>query len=243
MVGVLDDSCRILPLMSELGSYFCELIMLAVVGDLYHGKPASLSFSRLTLESSSQCQVMPLSIDPYLLPKFAGSLFAICLKYLLVILLVSEDAGLRLSTTRHLEYHRNQLGETVDRLQSLFGVGWFFEWPGGHRPLNSTWPWADVKPSLLVLWGVCWMFMTPNSRSISQPPRPAPHHRHHQSTPIPSSFTPNRPYLGHTHGKLSIHYHHKPQVFVLFSFLTVGSTFIIFKKYVRNVSNSPRHLP
>lgn len=37
------------------------------------------------------------------------------------------------------------------------GDGWFAEWPNSHRPLSTTWPW-NVKPSLLVLWGVCWMF-------------------------------------------------------------------------------------
>ncbi|TVY49764.1 Zinc finger protein [Lachnellula occidentalis] len=52
-----------------------------------------------------------------------------------------------------------RFSEMTSRLCSLFGSGWFFEWPGGKRPLNSTWPWADVKPSLLVLWGVCWMFV------------------------------------------------------------------------------------
>lgn len=35
---------------------------------------------------------------------------------------------------------------------------WFFEWPGGKHPLNSTWPWTNVKLSVVVLWGVCWMF-------------------------------------------------------------------------------------
>lgn len=35
--------------------------------------------------------------------------------------------------------------------------GWFAEWPNGQHPLNTTWPW-NVKPSLVVLWGVCWMF-------------------------------------------------------------------------------------
>ena len=34
---------------------------------------------------------------------------------------------------------------------------WFAEWPNGHRPLNTTWPW-NIKTALLVLWGVCWMF-------------------------------------------------------------------------------------
>ncbi|KAI9742282.1 MAG: hypothetical protein M1818_004182 [Claussenomyces sp. TS43310] len=53
---------------------------------------------------------------------------------------------------------REGLRELVCRLSGVFGSGWFFEWPGGRHPLNSTWPWADVKPSLLVLWGVCWMF-------------------------------------------------------------------------------------
>jgi hypothetical protein len=53
---------------------------------------------------------------------------------------------------------RETLSEVVSRLRAVFGVGWFFEWPSGRHPLNSTWPWADVKPSLLVLWGVCWMF-------------------------------------------------------------------------------------
>lgn len=37
------------------------------------------------------------------------------------------------------------------------GDEWFAEWPGGRRPLSTTWPW-NVRPSLLVLWGVCWMF-------------------------------------------------------------------------------------
>lgn len=34
---------------------------------------------------------------------------------------------------------------------------WFAEWPSGRRPLSTTWPW-NIKPSLIVLWGVCWMF-------------------------------------------------------------------------------------
>ena len=34
---------------------------------------------------------------------------------------------------------------------------WFAEWPNGQHPLSTTWPW-NIKPALLVLWGVCWMF-------------------------------------------------------------------------------------
>ena len=37
---------------------------------------------------------------------------------------------------------------------------WFSEWPSGRRPLSTTWPW-NIKPSLMVLWGVCWMFIVP----------------------------------------------------------------------------------
>lgn len=50
----------------------------------------------------------------------------------------------------HLRWqHSNRIGE-----------GWFAEWPNGRRPLSTTWPW-NIKPSLLVLWGVCWMFYGP----------------------------------------------------------------------------------
>ncbi|KAF2276355.1 uncharacterized protein EI97DRAFT_433196 [Westerdykella ornata] len=36
-------------------------------------------------------------------------------------------------------------------------LNWFSEFPDGQRPLSTTWPWS-IKPSLAVLWGVCWMF-------------------------------------------------------------------------------------
>ena len=39
----------------------------------------------------------------------------------------------------------------------LSQLAWFTEWPNGRHPLSTTWPWT-VRPSLLVLWGVCWMF-------------------------------------------------------------------------------------
>ena len=41
------------------------------------------------------------------------------------------------------------------------GEEWFAEWPNSHRPLSTTWPW-NIKPSLVVLWGVCWMFYGPS---------------------------------------------------------------------------------
>ncbi|GAB7340388.1 hypothetical protein MBLNU457_6830t2 [Dothideomycetes sp. NU457] len=37
-------------------------------------------------------------------------------------------------------------------------VDWFSVFPPrARRPLSTTWPWT-IKPSLAVLWGVCWMF-------------------------------------------------------------------------------------
>jgi hypothetical protein len=65
------------------------------------------------------------------------------------------------------KHPRGLIRESNHRLRSLFGFGWFFEWEGGRHPLNSTWPWSNVKPSILVLWGVCWMFISsvvPNLR-------------------------------------------------------------------------------
>ena len=44
------------------------------------------------------------------------------------------------------------------------GEGWYAEWSDCHRPLSTTWPW-NIKPSLLVLWGVCWMFYGPSDKN------------------------------------------------------------------------------
>ena len=55
------------------------------------------------------------------------------------------------------------------------GEGWYAEWPNSHRPLSTTWPW-NIKPSLLVLWGVCWMFYGPfgtNRKRATRNPRGA----------------------------------------------------------------------
>lgn len=34
---------------------------------------------------------------------------------------------------------------------------WFFVFPNALHPLSTTWPWG-IRPSLAVIWGVCWMF-------------------------------------------------------------------------------------
>ena len=50
------------------------------------------------------------------------------------------------------------------------GEGWYAEWPNCHRPLSTTWPW-NIKPSLLVLWGVCWMFYGPSDNNENRTTR------------------------------------------------------------------------
>lgn len=82
---------------------------------------------------------------------------------------------------------RQTLHEMDGRLSSLFGSGWFFEWPGGKRPLNSTWPWADVKPSLLVLWGVCWMFVVTPVLDIPGSSYQKGNQRQNQRSPLQQS--------------------------------------------------------
>ena len=56
------------------------------------------------------------------------------------------------------------------RYSKRIDEGWFAEWPNSQRPLSTTWPW-NIKPSLLVLWGVCWMFYGPSGNDIKRPTR------------------------------------------------------------------------
>lgn len=44
------------------------------------------------------------------------------------------------------------------REQSRRCEAWFFEYPDARHPLSTTWPWS-IRPSLAVLWGVCWKFL------------------------------------------------------------------------------------
>lgn len=87
-------------------------------------------------------------------------------------------------------YFRHRIG--FGRCKHLFGVGWFLEWPGGQRPLNSTWPWSGVKLSILVLWGVCWMFYMRIDRWQKTQPYASHSHNGPQSllrkAPRPSAF-------------------------------------------------------
>lgn len=56
--------------------------------------------------------------------------------------------------------------------EKKLGRDWFTEWPSGERLLSTTWPW-NIRPSLVVLWGVCWMFYTPDQKNEDNPRSPA----------------------------------------------------------------------
>jgi hypothetical protein len=62
--------------------------------------------------------------------------------------------------------------QTYWQQQKKLGEDWFTEWPSGQRPLSTTWPW-NIRPSLVVLWGVCWMFYTPEQHNEDKPRSPA----------------------------------------------------------------------
>lgn len=61
--------------------------------------------------------------------------------------------------------------QTYWQQQKKLGEDWFTEWPSGHRPLSTTWPW-NIRPSLVVLWGVCWKFYTPEQKNEEKPRSP-----------------------------------------------------------------------
>jgi hypothetical protein len=96
----------------------------------------------------------------------------------------SKNKNIVRTTSSTASRIREHAGDQIHRLRSLFGFGWFFEWEGGRHPLNSTWPWSNVKPSVLVLWGVCWMF-TIASKSL-------PQHDHYSSKSQPWSPEPSQ---------------------------------------------------
>ena len=58
-----------------------------------------------------------------------------------------------------IELVRDHIAE-CQKLRKRSREDWFFEFPDAQPPLSTTWPWA-IKPSLAVLWGVCWMFFGP----------------------------------------------------------------------------------
>jgi hypothetical protein len=74
------------------------------------------------------------------------------------------------SITRLDEFARHW--QTYWQQKKKLGQDWFTEWPSGERPLSTTWPW-NIRPSLVVLWGVCWMFYYNEQANENKPRSPA----------------------------------------------------------------------
>lgn len=79
-----------------------------------------------------------------------------CLQQAAFQALVQHSLETLESDCRHWDKYLEKLRRSFD--------DWFSEWVGGRPPLSSTMPW-NIKPSLVVLWGVCWMFYMTNAPS------------------------------------------------------------------------------
>ncbi|KAF2742066.1 hypothetical protein M011DRAFT_413379 [Sporormia fimetaria CBS 119925] len=97
-----------------------------------------------------------------LAPEYEGGFFID-----LTFLANYEHILLRLKAQlKHAQAVEASVWKTLDRFRCKL-LGWFFEYPDGQRPLSTTWPWS-IKPSLAVLWGVCWMFYPPTGQQQKQ---------------------------------------------------------------------------
>ncbi len=79
------------------------------------------------------------------------------------LLLCLKDQLLRKLTLKVVDCFRKQLVE-CQRDHSLHFEEWFFEFPDARHPVSTTWPWS-IRPSLAVIWGVCWMFFDSDQSS------------------------------------------------------------------------------
>lgn len=77
-------------------------------------------------------------------------------------------------------------------------LAWFTEFADKPRPL-STFPWT-IKPSLAVLWGVCWMFYNPSGR----PNGPRDNHRVPQAALLQNMQLPQWGSPGSTDCKFAV---------------------------------------
>ncbi|KAK5124707.1 hypothetical protein LTR85_001420 [Meristemomyces frigidus] len=77
------------------------------------------------------------------------------------LLLCLQDQLIRQLASRCVELVQRHVLE-CQKDQHKHCADWFFEFPDARHPLSTTWPWS-IKPSLAVVWGVCWMFFDRNA--------------------------------------------------------------------------------
>lgn len=78
------------------------------------------------------------------------------------LLLCLQDQLLRLLISKCVELVHRRLLE-CQKDQAIHSEYWFAEFPDSRHPLSTTWPWS-IRPSLAVIWGVCWMFIDHDSQ-------------------------------------------------------------------------------
>jgi hypothetical protein len=61
------------------------------------------------------------------------------------------------------------------------GDKWCAEFSNNRRPVSTTWPWS-IRPSLAVIWGVCWMFYPQQGESDGHQRH---QHQHQQLSQLP----------------------------------------------------------
>ena len=118
--------------------------LLVVVKDLLSTFPRSIP-SRCGIKTLVEGnELLDLDADETVIANLEHLL--LCLKDQLILLLVSRLVDL--VHKQLIECQRDQYRHCED---------WFFEFPDSRHPLSTTWPW-NIRSSLAVIWGVCWMF-------------------------------------------------------------------------------------
>jgi hypothetical protein len=118
--------------------------LLTVVIDLLGTLRRTVSSGSSVKTLAEGNELLDLTCDENITANFEHLL--LCLKDQLIRLLVGKFFGL---VQKHLV--------ECQRDQHLHCEEWFFEFPDSRHPLSTTWPWS-IRPSLAVIWGVCWMF-------------------------------------------------------------------------------------
>jgi len=118
---------------------------LVVIKDLLRTLDKALPHYRVGLAEQESRQVLETDLDDTYIANLRHLL--LCLKHQLIAQLVARLIEL---VYKHVADCQKDQCRQSDQ--------WFFEFPDAQHPLNTTWPWTDVPPSLVVLWGICWMF-------------------------------------------------------------------------------------
>lgn len=156
---------RIIEVVSWIGTMVkCMYLALGLIGtQTMHShdsdRPVAWRDEGIGVERTSQGSFKPVHL--YLL----GGLMAAAM------LLLNQGQFLESKKREHHEwrYQGQQRRRQRQQWRSVAYASdmWFSEFPNSVRPLSTTWPWS-IRPSLMVLWGVCWKFFDVETRQAEQ---------------------------------------------------------------------------